>query len=248
MKRWARCSVYVGVGWGCWTQRILSVQATHRPSASQLGPLGSCCSGCAAADPASANSRYRDPNHTGSIYHRAQTGLPELVPIQASDPERIFLYMHPRIRTLNPRAHTWPFCLWNLTLAIHPGKFGASDQRPSGRTTTQTDSVFNRPSLQAPPPQGCSRSPDTALATAPSHRWVALRGASASGEIRTATSQAEHNELVCSPGRNCACALPGDLLSRILTGPGAAALLLRRLHFPEGVAAASAGLRAGRGK
>lgn len=50
---------------------------------------------------------------------------------QASDPDRIFLYMHPRIRTLNPRAHTWPLCLWNLTLAIHPGKFGASDQRPS---------------------------------------------------------------------------------------------------------------------
>lgn len=167
---------------------------------------------------------------------------------QASDPDGIFLYMHPRIRTLNPRAHTWPFCLWNLTLAIHPGKFGASDQRPSERTTTQTDSVFNRPSHQAPPPQGCSRSPDTALAAVTSHRWVALRGASACGEIRTATSQAEHNELVCSPGRNCACALPRDLLSRILTGPGAAALLLRRLHFPEGVAAASAGLRAGRGK
>lgn len=141
---------------------------------------------------------------------------------QASDPDRIFLHMHPRIRTLNPGAHIWPFCLWNLTLAIHPGKFGASDQRPSERTTTQTDSVFNRPSHQAPPPEGCSRSPDTALATVPSQRWAALRGASASGEIHTAIPQAEHNELVCSRGRNCACALPRDRLRRILPGPRAA--------------------------
>lgn len=90
--------------------------------------------------------------------------------------------MHPQIRTLNPRAHTWPFCLWNQTLAIRPGKFGASDYRPSERTTTQTYSVFIRPSHRAPPPQGCSRSPDAASATVSSHHWVALRGASARGE------------------------------------------------------------------
>ena len=90
--------------------------------------------------------------------------------------------MHPQIRTLNPKAHTWPFCLWNQTLAIRPRKFGASDYRPSERTTTQTYSVFIRPSHRAPPPQGCSRSPDAASATVSSHHWVALRGASARGE------------------------------------------------------------------
>ena len=166
---------------------------------------------------------------------------------QASDPDRIFLHMHPRIRTLNPSPHL-AFLSLESNLG-HTSREVWGVRSASFRTDHYPDRLgFQPPFPPAPPPQGCSRSPDTALATVPSHRWAALRGASASGEIHTATSQAEHNELGCSRGRNCACALPRDLLRRILTGPRAAALLLRRLHFPEGISAASAGLRAGRRK
>lgn len=172
------------------------IHTTHPPSLcrSAATPRGSC----SAAAPASPSSAHRARNPTGSISPRSENGLPGVGSrTRARGPDRNLFHKLWQVRTLKPRAHTWPTPFFSLESNLSPFREVWGNRSTSSRTDHDPDLLSFLSALPPGPttPQGRPLS-----RCGFGHRaWSPLSCPSRSlwprREIASATSQAEHNEL-----------------------------------------------------
>lgn len=189
--------MYLLRGWGASNL----IHATSRPALCQVP--GERLHRLPSAAPA-RESRIQGSESYRGMYSRSINGLPVVgSKTHARGPDRILLHMHSQVRTLNPRAHTWPSSLLLFGSKPQPYIPGSLGHQISVLQNGPQPRPARLSLFPVPGPDHCTAAP--ALPCGCGHRaWSPLscpsRNLCRRQKTATATSQAEHNELESAAG------------------------------------------------